>query len=245
MIGRIHIGTSGWHYEDWKGPFYQDNLRTGDMLASYAERFRAVEINNTFYHLPEVATLEAWRETVPEDFIFAVKASRYITHMKKLKDPEKPVGRFLERIDILGERLGPILFQLPPNWSCNPDRLENFLGRLSRQHRCVFEFRDQSWFVDEVYQLLENAGAAFCIYDLAGRVSPKIVTTDFVYVRLHGPDAAYQGSYSSQVLSGWAGAFSTWMQQGKELFCFFDNDQHGYAPLNAMCLQEMLGTYNS
>jgi len=237
---RIHIGTSGWHYTHWKGPFFPKNIPAEEMLAFYAERFQATEINNSFYRLPEAKTFAAWHDTTPPGFVFSVKASRYITHMKKLKDPEKPLGNFMDRIRDLGDRLGPVLFQLPPNWSCNPGRLEEFLAVLPSGHRYAFEFRDPSWFDDRVYQLLAKAGAAFCIYELAGRHSPKSVTADFVYVRLHGPAAAYQGSYPTQTLAGWAGAFSTWARQGKDIFCFFDNDEKGYAAANAMCLRDML-----
>jgi uncharacterized protein YecE (DUF72 family) len=240
MNPRIHIGTSGWHYEHWKGPFYPKGIASGDMLAFYAERFQAAEINNSFYQLPTAKTLEAWSNAVPAGFLFAVKASRYITHMKKLKDPEEPVGHFLDRIRVLGSRLGPVLFQLPPNWRCDCDRLKNFVAELPDGYRYAFEFRDPSWFDDKVCRVLEDAGAAFCIYDLAGRQSPKTVTADFVYVRLHGPGEAYQGDYSPQALSGWAGAFSAWARQGKDIFCFFDNDQRGYAPANAMSLIDTL-----
>lgn len=240
MGAHIHIGTSGWHYPHWRGPFYPPDISSDQMLTFYTEHFRAVELNNSFYQLPEEQTLQAWRDAAPPGFLFTVKASRYITHMKKLKDPEQPVGRFLDRISVLRGRLGPVLFQLPPNWRCNSERLKQFLTALPQDNRYAFEFRDPSWHDDLVYQALEQAGAAFCIYDLAGRQSPKAVTTDFIYVRLHGPGEAYEGSYSSQVLAGWAGAFSAWARQGKDIFCFFDNDQKGFAPANASALQEML-----
>ena len=240
MSARICIGTSGWHYDHWNESFYPEGLSPGERLAFYADRFGGVEINNSFYQLPETDTIESWRDTVSGDFLFAVKASRYITHMKKLKDPQEPVDNFLERVRSLGSRLGPILFQLPPKWRCNPQRLRDFLAVLPGGQRYAFEFRDPSWFDDEVYRALEEAGAAFCIYDLAGRQSPKEVTADFVYVRLHGPGNAYEGSYSPQVLAGWAGAFATWSGQGWDIYCFFDNDQKGYAVTDAMRLQEML-----
>ncbi len=162
--------------------------------------------------------------------------------MKKLKDPEQPVGKFLDRIAPLGHTLGPVLFQLPPKWRRNADRLADFLEALPAGLRYAFEFRDSSWFDDEIYRLLEQAGAALCIYDLAGRQSPREVTAEFVYIRLHGPGEAYQGSYSAQTLSAWAGAISAWNRQGREVFCFFDNDQRGYAPRNALRLQEMFET---
>ncbi len=240
MGATSYIGTSGWQYEHWKGAFYPKEITQQEMLASYATRFQAVEVNNSFYRLPKIETLEHWNETVPPGFLFAVKASRYLTHMKKLKNVEDSVNRFFERVDILSDRLAPVLFQLPPNWHCNPERLADFLSMLPQGHRYVFEFRDESWFDDRIYHLLEEAGAAFCIYDLAGHLSPKQLTAEFVYVRLHGPGAAYQGSYQTEELCGWAGALSSWTRQGKDVFCFFDNDQKGYAAENALKLKEML-----
>jgi uncharacterized protein YecE (DUF72 family) len=237
--GQIHIGTSGWHYAHWRGPYYPKDIADREMLPYYARSFRAAEINNSFYRLPEKRTFISWREAVPEGFLFAVKASRYITHMKKLKDPEQPLELFIERVSSLEDKLGPILFQLPPRWKCNIERLRAFLDVLGNDCRSAFEFRDPSWFHDGVYQALEQAGAAFCIYDLDGTLSPKIVTGPFVYVRLHGPDGPYRGRYSDQALAGWAGAFAEWVRQGREIFCFFDNDEAGYAVRNALRLQEM------
>lgn len=240
--GRVLIGTSGWHYDHWRGPFYPDDLPEDRWLAFYRQRFSTVEINNSFYQLPSRATLEAWREEVPRRFVFAAKASRYITHMKKLKDPAEPLGNFFERMEALGDRLGPILFQLPPRWKANPERLEAFLTELPRGRRCAFEFRDESWFAPEAYEVLAARGAAFCIYELAGRTSPREVTADFAYVRLHGPASEkYRGRYDRRTLGGWAGAFAAWNRQGKDVYCYFDNDQDGYAAINAGELQEMVG----
>ncbi len=240
VAGSIHIGTSGWHYEHWKGAFYPPVLPATERLAFYAGHFQSVELNSSFYRLPGVDVFRNWGNTVPEGFVFAVKASRYLTHMKKLKDPCTALEKFLECARCLGPKLGPILFQLPPRWQCNVERLRSFLGELPDDIRCVFEFRDPSWFNDEVYEALKEAVAAFCIYDLAGRLSPIITTTDFVYLRLHGPGQAYEGRYEEEVLRGWAEKFSAWAAQGKEVFCFFDNDQSGYAAINALELQEMV-----
>ncbi|MBD3305037.1 DUF72 domain-containing protein [candidate division KSB3 bacterium] len=239
----IHIGTSGWTYDHWQGPFYPpEQGKSGrNLLTYYAPHFSTVEVNNSFYQLPAEQTVRHWCKSVPADFLFAVKASRYITHQKKLNDPEESVSRFLQRVRSFGDRLGPILFQLPPRWHVNTDRLHAFLKVLPSDVRYTVEFRDPTWFHDEVYALLREHGVAFCIYDLQGRLSPKEVTTDFVYLRLHGPhEEAYTGSYPPQTLAGWAGAFTTWTQQGKEVFCYFDNDAHGFAPQNAKALQEMI-----
>lgn len=236
----IYIGTSGWHYQHWKGPFYPEGLRSTGFLEHYAGSFSSAEINNSFYRLPEKKTLAGWRDAVPESFVFSVKASRYLTHMKKLKDPHEPLKRLLDRVSVLEDKLGPILFQLPPRWRLNPERLENFLEILPENNRYTFEFRDASWFDAEVYTLLTEYSVAFCIYDLEGQTSPKEVTADFVYVRLHGPEGPYQGRYGTEKLSRWAGAFSRWVKEGKEVYCYFDNDEAGYAPQDALRLQQMM-----
>jgi len=211
MKGRehIHIGTSGWHYDHWRNVFYPQGLSKGSFLQYYAGRLSTAEINNSFYRLPSTRALINWRDTVPDGFVFAVKASRYITHMKKLKDPEKPIATFINTVKVMGDKLGPILFQLPPRWRFNQERLEGFLASLPTDYRYAFEFRDTSWFNDKTRCLLAENRAAFCIYELSGNQSPKDVTADFVYVRLHGPAGAYQGKYDKGALSGWAGAFST------------------------------------
>ena len=240
MTGSVHVGTSGWHYDHWQGPFYPQGMKRGDWLGYYVGRLQTVEINNTFYQLPEESTMASWRDTVSEDFVFAVKASRYITHMKKLKDPEEPVETFLGRVRTLGDCLGPILFQLPPNWYFDGERLAAFLEVLPTGLRYAFELRDPDWLNEEAYEILAEHGAALCIYDFHGRQSPKRVTADFVYVRLHGPYGAYRGKYDTETLAGWAGAFSTWREQGRDVYCYFDNDEAGYAVQNAIELKGML-----
>ena len=181
-----------------------------------------------------------WRESVPPGFIFAVKGSRYITHMKKLQDPEKTLTLLMERVPLLGDRLGPILFQLPPHWGFDGERLRHFLEALPRGYRFALEFRDPSWINDAASRLLQKHGAALCMYDFAGRASPREVTGDFVYIRLHGPGGAYQGSYSREALAGWAEDIAAWAAEGKEVYCYFDNDEAGYAARNALELKDML-----
>ena len=237
----IHIGTSGWQYGHWRGPFYPEGLSKNSFLAYYAERFQTVEINNSFYQLPKKETLTQWRDKVPEGFIFSFKASRYITHMKKLKDPEASLSRMLDVLPALDGKLGPVLFQLPPRWGFDPDRFYDFLEALPSEYRYAFELRDPSWLDSRVYDALTEVGAAFCIYEIGGRISPKEITADFVYIRLHGPtDEPYKGQYTTQTLSGWAGAISAWVRQGREVFCYFDNDEAGYAAQDALRLQDML-----
>ncbi|MDH5570802.1 MAG: DUF72 domain-containing protein [Gammaproteobacteria bacterium] len=236
----IYIGTSGWSYEHWKGCFYPHTLPARDFLGYYQQLFNCVEINNTFYRLPDEHSFLHWYESVPDNFVFSVKASRFISHMKKLKDPAETVPPFMQQVKLLANKLGPILFQLPPRWRCNPQRLEAFLRSLPAADHYVFEFRDSSWFTQQTYTLLKHYNAAFCIYDLASHLSPLEVTADFVYIRLHGPGEAYCGSYTAKALRDWAKKIMDWHEKGIQVYCFFDNDQAGYAVKNALQLKMMV-----
>jgi len=238
---KIRIGTSGWHYRHWKGPFYPLKIRDSEMLPFYLNRFDTVEINNTFYRLPNKNAVKAWRQHSPEGFLFAVKGSRFITHMKKLSDPAEPIKYFYDNVKLLGPKLGPIVFQLPPKWKCNIERLEAFLNELPKEPKYSFEFRDKSWLCSEVYQLLEKHNAALCIYDLKGFESPLEITADFTYIRLHGPSkSAYQGCYDKKALNKWASRIKTWKGRLAAVYIYFDNDQMGYAANNAILLKEMI-----
>lgn len=239
MGGRVRIGTSGWHYRHWCGPFYQERLSPSRMLSCYVQQFDTVEINNSFYRLPSRSTFAQWREATPAGFCFAVKASRFLTHMKKLKDPEQPIERLLEAVEGLGPKLGPILFQLPPNWGINRERLEHFLSALPGG-RYAFEFREPSWHQAGVYELLRRHNAAFCQFDLAGFQSPLELTADFAYVRLHGPGGRYQGSYSKAQLAAWAKRIEDWRRRLRAVYVYLDNDQAGYAARNALELKGLL-----
>lgn len=237
---QLHIGTSGWSYDHWKGPFYPEGTSGPEMLSRYVENFRTVEINVTFYGLPSKETVENWKETVPDPFIFSVKASRYITHQKKLTDPERSTEKFFDRILPLGDKLGPILFQLPPRWHKDRDRLASFLEILPPGNRYVFEFRDPTWFDPGILELLEDARAACCVYDMGGELSPIHSTSDFIYVRLHGPGEKYRGNYTSELLEEWVERIERWAEEGKEIFCYFNNDFEARAPQNALLLLEKL-----
>lgn len=238
--GRVLVGTSGWHYDHWVDAFYPEGTSSGEFLSHYVRRFETAEINNTFYSLPDRKTLVRWRDTVPRRFVFACKASRFITHMKKLKDPRDSLARYVDRVGVLGHTLGPILFQLPPRWHINVERLADFMEVLPSGRRYTFEFRDRSWFEQEVYELLAEHNAALCIYDLDGFRSPLRRTTDFVYVRLHGPGRPYEGSYDGRTLYGLWRRFRNWLEEGCDVYCYFDNDQAGYAALDALKLKEMI-----
>jgi uncharacterized protein YecE (DUF72 family) len=241
MANKIHIGTSGWHYKHWLGTFYPEGTKQSEQFAYYLQHFDTVEINNSFYKLPTRETFSKWKASVPDNFIFVVKANRFITHMKKLSDPAESLTRFMANVSALGARLGPILFQLPPGWKLNLERFDEFLQALPPRHRYVFEFRNASWYTDEIYALLRQHNCAFCIYELAGHTTPLAVTADFVYVRLHGPGTdKYQGSYTEAALKEWARRCKAWAKKRKEVFVYFDNDQAGYAAFNAKRLRELV-----
>ena len=237
---RFHIGTSGWHYKHWMGGvFYPPGTTGPEMFQFYARHFNTVEINNSFYRLPTAKTFDAWRESSPRDFCYAVKASRFITHMKKLKDPSSSSEKFFLVAERLEEKLGPILFQLPPRWNLNVERLMEFLKALPVEHKYVFEFRDESWFVPEVYGLLRKYNAAFCIHDFADMKVPNEITADFSYIRFHGPTRAkYAGEYSTPQLQTWAERIAEWPVS--LVYAYFNNDPGGAAVRNALTLKTLV-----
>lgn len=235
------MGTSGWLYRHWKGTFYPKGLKAKDEYPFYSLFFDTVELNNPFYRLPTRETFENWRKNSKDDFLYVVKASRYITHMKKLNDVKEPLDLFLHNCDGLEEKLGPILFQLPPGWELNIERFESFLKILPKGYRFAFEFRNHTWYTKEVYALLKKYNCAFCIYQLAGHLSPIEVTADWVYLRLHGPTKnKYQGSYDFFTLKAWAEKSGEWQKKGKDVYIYFDNDDSGYAAFNAQVIEMML-----
>jgi uncharacterized protein YecE (DUF72 family) len=238
----LFIGTSGFYYTGWKGSFYPARMPARQYLSFYSTHFMSLEVNSTFYRLPLETTLSRWRDLTPEGFVFTVKASRFITHIKRLDDPEGTVIPFLERIRCLGSKLGPVLLQLPSRFPFNGGKLDSFCKVLSKDVHCAFEFRDPDWFRQETYDILIQHGMAFCIYDFAGTLSPDAVTTDFVYVRLHGPlKSPYRGAYTEKQLEGWAEKIRSWMKEGKKIYVFFDNTMEGDAVADAMKLSQMAG----
>jgi uncharacterized protein YecE (DUF72 family) len=241
MTCEIRIGTSGYHYKHWVGPFYPTRTSANEMLAFYAKHFDTVELNNSFYRLPSESAFDDWRVSTPRDFVFAVKASRYLTHNKKLKDPESALGKLFPRIAHLETKLGPVLFQLPPRWRVNYERLQALLQLLPTSFRYVFELRDPTWITPEIDDLLARFRAGFCIYELAGFQSPLTVTADFAYVRLHGPGAGkYQDSYDRVRLRKWCCQIERWAQRLAAVYIYFDNDQSGFAAQNALTLKRMV-----
>jgi uncharacterized protein YecE (DUF72 family) len=215
-------------------------MRPAHFLDFYARRFHSVEINASFYKLPQASTLEKWRDATPDGFLFAAKASRYLTHRKKLKDPETSAMLFFKVITALGKKLGPVLVQLPPRWQVNVERLDAFLKVAPKQFRLAFEFRDESWLTPPVYKVLERHEAALTAYDFNGRQSPVMTTAPFTYVRLHGPNGPYRGQYDDKTLKYWARHLEDWARQGLDAHCYFDNDEAGFAFKDALRLEAMV-----
>jgi len=241
MSYEIRIGTSGYHYQHWKGPFYPKTTSSNEMLTFYAKHFDTVELNNSFYRIPTEAAFDEWRTSTPSNFVFAVKASRFLTHNKKLKDPQSALEKFFPRVRRLSTKLGPVLFQLPPRWRVNYKRLEGLLQVLPTSCRYVFELRDTTWINPDIQELLARFHAAFRIYELAGFRSPLTVTTDFAYVRLHGPGPGkYQESYNDARLRGWTRQIENWAKKLAAIYIYFDNDQSGFAAQNALTLKQMV-----
>lgn len=237
---RYFVGTSGWHYGDWRGRFYPPDLPPARWLGYYAQHFATVEVNATFYHLLPEKTFQNWREATPPGFIFAVKASRFITHIKRLKEASEPLERFLSRARHLGEKLGPVLYQLPPGLDRDDALLGEFLSLLPRDMTHVFEFRHTSWFASEVLELLRRHGAAFCVQDMPKRETPVAATAGCAYVRFHGPTGRYAGSYDDATLARWAKSIRELAAQAGSAFVYFNNDVGGAAIGDAQRLLALL-----
>ncbi|NGX64098.1 MAG: hypothetical protein KR126chlam6_01523 [Candidatus Anoxychlamydiales bacterium] len=240
MKKKIYIGTSGFSYKHWQKRFYPTDVKSKDFLKYYEKFFKTVEINNTFYRLPTKKALLNWQDEVGNDFKFSVKASRFITHIKRLKEPKKHLNLFLNRVKHLKPNLGPILFQLPPNWKLDIKRLDKFLKALDKNYKYAFEFRDRSWITKDTLKLLKKHKAAFCIYDLEGYKTPFEVTSNFVYIRLHGPKKAYSGKYSKNALQKWAKIIKNFQKDKFLVFCYFNNDENAYAVKNAIDLLKIM-----
>lgn len=223
------IGTSGWQYRHWRGRFYPAALPQGQWLEFYAERFRAVESNNAFYRLPDRSTFDAWRARTPPDFQMAVKMSRYLTHIKRLAEPEEPVRRFLDRAAGLGEKLGPVLLQLPPTLQRDRQLLTRTLARFPAEVRVAVEFRHETWFTDDVRALLTDHGAALCLADRRGAVTPVWRTAPWTYLRFHEGRAVPWPCYGRRALGTWAHRLSDGWGAGAEAWVFFNNDPAGCA----------------
>lgn len=241
-MSRVLIGTSGYVYADWRGRFYPRALPTRDWLPYYAARFPTVELNSPFYRLPRAATFRAWARAVPPGFVFAVKASRFLTHVKRLRDPGPPLTLFMSRAKGLGAARGPILFQLPARFHLNLDRLDGWLVALARRkvRGAVLEVRHASWLVDEVFERLARANVALCLHDWQEQPVTGPVTADFVYVRRHGTRRRYGGSYTERMLRDDAASIRRWRAHGNDVFVYFNNDARAAAVRDALRLAALL-----
>jgi len=239
-MAEMCIGTSGWHYADWWGPFYPPDLKKKDALTFYTTRFNAAELNAPFYRTPTPEAVANWRESSPPGFRFAWKSSRFITHWRRLNIDDNSFDLLHSRLDILGDKLGPVLFQLPPQMKADREKLAKFLARLWPQWRYTFEFRHESWYDPKFFELLAEHDAALCLSDHASAPAPRQVTASWVYVRNHGPSGRYHGSYSDESLADWAQSIAHWRGEGRDVWCFFDNDVKSAAPQDAQRLMDML-----
>jgi uncharacterized protein YecE (DUF72 family) len=240
-MANVLIGTSGWHYESWRGPFFPKNLPLKNQLQYYASQFQTTELNGVFYRTPTEDAVRSWRAQTGKDFVFAWKASKFITHWKRLSHNSVNSLELLEqRFSLLGDKAGPILFQLPPNFEADADRLGSFLKLLSKKRRYSFEFRHPSWYQPRILRLLSEQNISLCLSDHRDAPAPWQRTADFVYIRGHGPSGHYKGHYRPDTLAGWARRIKSWKRQGCDVFAFFDNDQKSAAPADAMKLRRQL-----
>jgi uncharacterized protein YecE (DUF72 family) len=224
----------------WRGPFYPEKMKSKEFLSFYMTRFGTAELNNPFYRLPTEAAVTCWRDTTPGDFVFAWKASRYITHMLKLRNAEEGLRVMFDRAEGLGPKLGPVLFQLPPNFRADRERLASFLRLLPPRHRYTFEFRHPSWYEPPILDLLRDHDISLCLSDHAKAPAPWEVTASFVYIRGHGPSGWYWGSYTDETLARWAKHIEEWRGEGRAVYCYFDNDIKSAAPEDARRLLDLL-----
>jgi uncharacterized protein YecE (DUF72 family) len=235
--GKLLIGTSGWAYDHWKKIFYPEDLNDKDKLKYFSKHFKTTEINYSFYHLPRPEIYQKWYQETPADFIFSVKTSRFITHIKRLKDIEKPWKIFLKNTLNLKEKLGPILFQFPPNFKAteeNIKRLNDFLKLINRYKlKYAFEFRDQSWCNKEIYNLLKKYNIAWVIADSLAYPKAEVITSDFVYIRMHGSKILFSSKYIKKELQDLSQKIKKWQGQGLDVYCYFNNDAYGFAVENA------------
>lgn len=236
--GEVMVGTSGWNYGHWRHCFYPPEVKPAEMLSYYAGRLPTVEINATFYRLPRREYVERWRDSVPEGFTFAVKGSRYLTHSKRLGDFGEPLDRFMDMVALLGDRCGPVLWQLPPRMTRDDDRLAAFVSALPGDRRHAFEFRDQSWYCREVYEILDNGGAALCIPDHPERHKELVLTAPWTYIRLH--HSGKDGLYAAEEVSSWAAVINGFARDGIDVYAYFNNDQKGYGIRNAIELNGLV-----
>jgi uncharacterized protein YecE (DUF72 family) len=233
------VGCSGWSYPHWRHVFYPDGLPQSRWFQHYASVFDTVELNGTFYGLPSERTVDSWHKQAPPGFRFSAKASRLITHFRRLKGTDDALERYLTRMRRLGDRLGPILYQLAPNLEKDIPLLRDFLDLLPGDLTHVFEFRNEGWWTKDVFRLLHDHDAAFCVYDMGKTETPVIATSSDFYVRFHGPSSGYAGGYSQAALSKWAARIKD-LRGVQTAWVYFNNDTAGHAPKDAQRLHDLL-----
>jgi uncharacterized protein YecE (DUF72 family) len=237
---KVWIGCSGYVYKHWHGAFYPPDLPSTRWLQHYTQYFPTVELNNTHYILPSEKTFEGWAKNAPEGFLYAVKANRFITHMKKLKEPEEPLKRMFDRAVLLGPKLGPVLYQLPPRWRYNGERLEAFLRALPQGYRHAVEVRETSWLNDDFFGMLERFGVAFCIASLPHYQTPILATAPFVYIRFHGSGEMYYYKYTPDELRFWRDVVHRFATEARDVYCYFNNDPNAWAVQDALELMRLV-----
>ena len=239
-MAHYFIGTSGWHYDDWRNRFYPEKLPKAKWLEFYARHFSTVELNNSFYRLPSETAFANWRDSSPANFTFAVKVSRFITHIKRLKNSEEAVENFIQRARILGEKLGPLLYQLPPNMHRNDETLDSFLSSLPEEMKHVIEFRHQSWLAEDVFEILHKYRAGLCVFDMPSFTCPLLATADFAYIRFHGSEDLYSSYYSDEALADWTKRIANLAVNLDTVYIYFNNDVEGFAVKNAVTIRDYL-----
>jgi uncharacterized protein YecE (DUF72 family) len=237
----IWIGTSGWTYDSWRGPFYPKDVAKKDWLKFYGTQFSTTEINGSFYRTPSLEAVKAWRAQTPKEFVFAWKASKFITHRKRLTEKcENSIALMETRLKVLGPKCGPVLFQLPPQFKANRERLASFIKMLPRKHQYAFEFRDASWYEEPILDVLRDHDVSLCLSDHHAAPAPWVVTAGHIYVRGHGPGGQYRDNYRDRTLQDWAKHIATWKRQRRTVQVYFDNDQKSAAPADAQRLLAFL-----
>jgi uncharacterized protein YecE (DUF72 family) len=246
MSAKYYVGCSGWHYEHWRGLYYPAGLPKPEWLSFYARQFTTVELNNSFYRLPSEKAFATWRESTPDSFVFAVKVSRFITHIKRLRNLGTSVESFLSRAAFLKEKLGPLLYQLPPSMKRNDEVLQNFLSTLPSEYKHVIEFRHESWIDESVFDILRRHSVGLCVFDMPGFSCPLVATSDFAYIRFHGSEGLYSSAYSEEELTQWAQRIAQLSQKNvKASYIYFNNDAEAFAVDNATALRNLLQSPHS
>jgi uncharacterized protein YecE (DUF72 family) len=241
-MSKVWIGTSGWTYDGWRGPFYPNDVPKKRWLEWYSQQFHSTEINGSFYRTPSLEAVAAWRDETPDDFLFAWKASKFITHWKRLSDKSVNSIELMDsRLKVLRRKVGPVLFQLPARFKADRERLATFLKLLPKRYKYTFEFRDESWYDESILRLLRERDVSLCLSDHHDAPAPWVVTAGHVYVRGHGPTGQYKDRYPLKTLREWAVSIAKWKRRGTTTYCYFDNDQKSAAPKDARRLIKLVG----